>query len=308
MAGTFDSINENNKLFRKLANASSRPDWWNVLVADKDLVFEIRKDNYIDIYYRGGAIVRMLKYNGEKWSGKIHIAYVPYGDKSLYVQYQLDSGEPKFAPHNYLGMHDCFKKQSLKKIKERIRQYFPDGSEKALQSQFILSHASFLDSEFAYSTGQKKSKALQIEDEDICISSSQAVPGLIRIDLIKVALKKKKIVFVELKRSGDSRLNDGIVKQLSEYQQFVEKNKDALACYYKKIFELKRKLDILPVDLKNGDISDFTVETRPVLLIVKETPNGWTNEADEKLRSEIKDFADIQVVNGPDDRLGSFLE
>lgn len=325
MAVKFADLKEDNQLFTILADPSTRPAWWRHLTGDysdlitgkitkrmcenaySDLVIEVRKENYIDVYYRGGAIIKRLKFYRGSWSGQIHIAYVPYDKGSLYVDYLLDTDKPEFKLHAYKGMPDCFSPQSLKKIKDRIGQYFPDGSEKALQSQFVLKHPTFLDSEFAYSTGESKKET---EDQDNLVDplSDQYIPGLIRIDLVKVALGRGKIVFVELKRSSDTRLNNSIVKQLSDYHAFIKKNHVNLADYYKKIFSIKKSLEILPRSLRDVEISDYAIEERPVLLIVKEKTGNWGLKQETDLKDQIHAFADLMVVDAPIDPLGPLLE
>ena len=40
------------------------PEWWFLLREDEDLYIEIRKDNYINAYYLGGAVAKIYYENG----------------------------------------------------------------------------------------------------------------------------------------------------------------------------------------------------------------------------------------------------
>lgn len=47
-------LDPDNQLFNELE--SNPPDWWKTLVNDKDAYIDIRKDNYIDVYFNGGIL------------------------------------------------------------------------------------------------------------------------------------------------------------------------------------------------------------------------------------------------------------
>jgi len=62
MKGTFLSLNPKAKIFEEIKIQT--PQWWNLLCNDKDLYVEIRKDNYINIYYYGGSLAKIYYLNG----------------------------------------------------------------------------------------------------------------------------------------------------------------------------------------------------------------------------------------------------
>lgn len=68
-----EKLNPKNALFENLA--TNPPVWWETLVNDEDIYIEIRKDNYIDVYYNGGNIIKELRYKDGAYTGKIHYKY-----------------------------------------------------------------------------------------------------------------------------------------------------------------------------------------------------------------------------------------
>jgi hypothetical protein len=57
MKGTFTALNPENPLFIELKN--QQPAWWNLLKNDKELYINIRKDNYMNVYYYGGSLAKI---------------------------------------------------------------------------------------------------------------------------------------------------------------------------------------------------------------------------------------------------------
>jgi len=58
MKGTFLTLNPKAEIFEELIK-NPQPKWWTVLRKDKDLYIEIRKDNYINVYYYGGLVAKI---------------------------------------------------------------------------------------------------------------------------------------------------------------------------------------------------------------------------------------------------------
>lgn len=220
--------------------------WWNNLIADKDIYIDIRKDNYIDIYYNGGSIIKELKYVSGDFKGKVNYKYL-LSNKAEYIDY--DFVLPKVALKKSivdLLVFSDFDSVSLKRIKDNIRRHYPASSEKGLQAKFVTKCDCFIDSEFAYNYAGIK----------------------LRIDLVWLDVSNKKIVLVELKTMGDSRLyTHEIYEQLKKYNDFAIKYETDILEYYEKVFQIKKSLGLLPRGLKSiSDLSGFFLEKKPLLL------------------------------------------
>ena len=262
----FSTLNPSGDIFTALL-PSTAPVWWKTLINDRDINIEVRKDNYIDVYYNGGAIIKELKYNSRTgFSGKIHRAYIPIDTTDDYVKYlfsptnDIDFSPVKIEPASNFS-------SSLSLIKKQIAKSFPSGSEKAIQSKFIRNDSAFIDSEFQYNLGHE----------------------LIRIDLVRIDEKLKKIVFVELKRIGDARLYNGeIVLQLEKYENFITSYDKALETYYRDIFMIKKSLGILPESIKSlPSLAGYTVEPK-VLLLFGDSNKQWIDKFSPTLDAAIR--------------------
>jgi len=94
-----------------------------------------------------------------------------------------------------------FNNKSLKRIKDNIKNYYPASSEKGIQAKFVNNSGYFIDTELAYIY-----KNINL-----------------RIDLVWIDVPNKKILFIELKTIGDSRLyTDEIYDQLKKYYDFAK--------------------------------------------------------------------------------------
>lgn len=51
--GTFASLQEEHHLWKAL---EEKPLWWRNILNDPELYVEVRKDNYINVYYYGGCV------------------------------------------------------------------------------------------------------------------------------------------------------------------------------------------------------------------------------------------------------------
>ncbi len=225
-------------LFKELSEHA--PKWWELLKQDKEIYIEIRKDGYMDAYYNGGAIVKELRYSSSDFKAKIHAKYLgEKGDK--YTKCPLDILDEKL----------------LEKIKKIIREeHYPQGSEKGIQAKLIGTDGFYLDSEFQY-------------DKD-------------RIDLVWLDVVDKKIIFQELKHISDARLlkkidkkglanfdDEDILRQMQKYEKIIEEKKNDLLEYFKELFKKKKELGILSKKMDAiSDLSDYTIEGKPKLLIV----------------------------------------
>jgi hypothetical protein len=73
-----------NQLFSELKNHP--PTWWLQLVGDKEIYIDVRKDNYIDVYYNGGGIIKELKFGKNGYTGLVHYKYL-LPEKAEYIKY-----------------------------------------------------------------------------------------------------------------------------------------------------------------------------------------------------------------------------
>lgn len=263
-------LNQNDPLFKNLEN--NPPDWWQTLVNDKDIYIEIRKDNYIDVYYNGGNIIRRLMHKGKEYAGAIHYKYLLPDDED-YVDYKFSSDGKTMVKKTTIELLKTanFDKETLKRIKANISRYYPATSEKGVQARFILQKDSrFIDSEFAYNKTDDK----------------------MRIDLVWLDLKQKKIVPVELKIMGDPRLyTNEIVVQLQTYANFFENNQVELLKYYQKVFEIKKRLNILREGLKQlNSLADFTIHTKP-LLVIGGCEQAWIDKNKDLINAKVSPIA-----------------
>jgi hypothetical protein len=285
------SLNKDHSLFKRLKENPQL--WWSNLKSDPDLYIDIRKDNYINVYYNGGSIIRL---GGEsKFKAKIHFEYIPLEKDSDYLSYEFQNGNISLKEQKVIDINN-FEKQSLDKIKKRIKQFYPDNSEKGIQGKYIIhnnkisknGNGFFVDTEFQYKDS--------------------------RIDMVWVDLITKEIAFVELKTIGDQRLyldtnnnsqkindqvKDMIDAQLRKYYDFANTNRKALIQYYDKVFQIKKKLGILPDFVNDNSLSNYDLIEKPILLVGDCTQQWIDDYAKKTLIPQLKDIAFACVFHGP---------
>jgi len=259
-------------LFVKLSK--NKYTWWQNIKKDKDLSIQIRKNNHIDVYYDGGAILRNLSLNKKgAFQGCIHNEYIPFKD-SKYKNYRIGQSVEFDEPRIRMVDINNFSGKNLDLYKRQINKHFSKTSEKGIQFAFIKNDTYFIDAEIMDTYKGKD----------------------IRIDLVRMDVPSKKIVFFEVKTWGDSRLystqEGNIVDQLNMYKEYLSKNKKMLEEYYKKIYRIKYNLGILPNKLvaEEENIDEYTVEVKPMLLF-GDGLQMWINANSEKLDKRIKNVA-----------------
>ena len=242
----------------QLLKGDQAPSWWKLLTKDHELYIEIRKKNVIDVYYYGG---RMAEISYDRFSdgvvAKAHPKYLGYTDvkdENYYRRNVGKGGKEQFTPI----YQDCqnWLESRVEELKENIRNIYSQSEngentkEKFIQGKLITEgRDKYLDSEFAH----------RFHDQE---------KETIRIDMVKI--EDNRIIFEELKRIGDSRLRTlngepEILRQIRNYREFLQCNKDRLAAYYKMLYRIKKELDlpVPPVD----DVDSLTVDPEPQLLI-----------------------------------------
>lgn len=131
-------LNPNNPLFINLE--MQNPSWWQTLVDDKDIYIEIRKENYIDVYFNGGNIISELKHNGYEFSGKIHYKYL-LPEKAEYICYDFSGSNNTITKKSHINLMNVgsFDRDTLKRIKANISNHYPANSEKGIQGEYFES-------------------------------------------------------------------------------------------------------------------------------------------------------------------------
>lgn len=263
-------LNSDHPIFNILSS-NDAPDWWHNIKRDNLLYIEIRKENYLNVYYLRGCVAR-IKYNTHHKQFEIltHPKYLERLDTSNPKWYKKKLKNGKTIYEAYQDSTAWLNSmEKLEKLKENVANVYSgcdegeSTSEKYIQGELIIKYRDkYLDSEFAYRMfdGQKRT---------------------IRIDLVKI--ENGKFIFEELKRIKDGRLltTDGepeILTQMGNYKGFLQQNQEALTEYYRTLYRTKKKLR-LPVPPTNN-IDSVIVDPQPTLLIFnnyKKNSTGRTN-------------------------------
>ena len=219
--GTFDAINQEAPIFEVLKN--NPPSWWTALLRNKDSYVEVRKDNYLNMYYEGGCIAKVRYCSKHKKVQAIaHEKYIGIKDGTKYRNI-ADELETKVDSMLALIQENYSRKNGNSKEKM---------SEKLIQSILITKYPTqYIDSEFAY----------RISDSE-----------LLRFDLVECDTCGR-LKFVELKRIDDARMlniddtaPEVVVAQIQKYRDFIQLHEDELLAFYQKVYDIKSSLH-LPV-------------------------------------------------------------
>jgi len=271
-------LNINHGLFQTLRN--SPPEWWQNLVDDKELYIDARKGNYLNVYFNGGSLLK-LKWN-RKFLGEIHSKYIPLENEENYNKLEFSADKVKIGTIEPISLNN-FEPAILAKIKSRIKQYSDSKSEKGIQGNYVVknniknSSGFFIDTEFMYSGN--------------------------RVDMVWVDILNKNIAFIELKTIGDNRLftkaneKKSITSQLASYEEMIKKEKSNLLEFYRKVFQVKKDLRLLPPQIKIDSLSDFSILEKLILLIGDCTQN-WINTNSKLINKKIIEVAFGSIYHG----------
>lgn len=260
----FDALDEECRLWQELEN--NPPQCWKNILEDKALYVEIRKDNYVNVYYYGGNVA-LLRWTGGKITAETHRKYLGKPDETDLYQ-------------------DCTEilhsKEGLDLIKENIREEYHKlskrektdeqnrvytSNEKWVQGELKLRFPKrYIDSEFAYRIGKN---------------------NLIRFDLVE--LKGNELRFIEIKLITDSRLRSNdkkpeIINQMTKYSHFIREHTEVLKDYYTKLLRIKKR-----IGLWNGETEIEHIALKPILLIVN-TYKGILSKGRENRKNSIEEL------------------
>lgn len=262
--GCFDALDEECRLWQELEN--NPPQCWKNILEDKALYVEIRKDNYVNVYYYGGNVA-LLRWTGGKITAETHRKYLGKPDETDLYQ-------------------DCTEilhsKEGLDLIKENIREEYHKlskrvktdeqnrvytSNEKWVQGELKLRFPKrYIDSEFAYRIGKN---------------------NLIRFDMVEP--KGNELRFIEIKLITDSRLRSNdkkpeIINQMTKYSHFIREHTEVLKDYYTKLLRIKKR-----IGLWNGETEIEHIALKPILLIVN-TYKGILSKGRENRKNSIEEL------------------
>jgi hypothetical protein len=249
--------------------------WWNNLKANKDISIQIRKENTIDVYFNGGAILRKLKYNVREkgFTAEIHPKYIPLADEKSYQSLALNTSGIGFTGKVEPMDFSQLDAKHLKAVMGRIKDHFDSESEKAIQYKFATTDPYIIDTEFQWE-------------------------GDLRIDLVRLDAKAKKLTLVEIKTIGDPRLfpdratgREDIHDQLKKYYEFAQENAGFLLDYYAQILRIKIDLGIITEPaVKKLTLDGWQIAEKP-LLAFGDCTQQWINNNASDIDMRIKDVA-----------------
>ena len=250
-------LNSKHSIYKVLSSKDA-PTWWSNIKNDSSLYIEIRKENYLNVYYRGGCVAKIKYTRKNEFEIISHPKYLGLLDQSNPNWYKRSVKKGRIVYEAIYQDSTAWlnSMEKLEKLKENVANVYSgcnegeSTSEKYIQGELIIKYRDkYLDSEFAYRMfdGQKRT---------------------IRIDLVKI--ENGKFIFEELKRIKDGRLltTDGepeILTQMGNYKGFLQQNQEALTEYYRTLYRTKKKLG-LPVPPTNN-IDSVIVDPQPTLLI-----------------------------------------
>lgn len=273
MNGTFLSLNPKAEIFEEIR--IQQPNWWKMLCEDHELYIEIRKNNYINVYYFGGSVARIGYKNGVV--AETHQKYL--GDDKPRGKTKKGKDIFQYDPIDLTTLSEI----KIANIKNRIlRDYLrhidnENPAEKWIQGKMIKESTNYIDSEFQFN-----------QDAEI---------GKLRIDLIEFS--EGVLSFVELKGIFDNRLRTDvkrnlkapeIIEQMGKYQMFINKYEDNIKEYYKKLIEIKQSLGLTTVDNTN-----LTLNKTPKLIIAN-TYSKKTKPREVRI-SDIKKLLDDNNID-----------
>lgn len=272
MGNSFTKLNPKAKIFQELQ--LQQPKWWKLFSNDKELYIDIRKDNYINIYYYGGSLAKISYVNG--FVAEIHQKYL--GDKNPRRTTQEGKKIYEYDRINLSTITDI----KISEIKNLIQSEYlrnidnEKPAEKSIQGKIIKENSNYIDSEFQFN-----------KDSEI---------GKLRIDLIE--LSDGILSFIELKVISDSRLRNDeirnsktpeIIEQMNKYKLFITKYESEILDHYNKLLKIKTSLGLTTKE-------NIATLNKVPKLIIANTYKDMTTKKDKRI-SDIKMLLEKHTVN-----------
>lgn len=219
MVKNYFSLDENAVLFNLLREM--QPDWWSIILKDKELYINIRKGNRVNVYYKGFSVMELSLSRKKELQAKIHSTYMGKGTGGY-----LEHLDPNCIIENLTAV-----KQVIDNNNEKHRT-MPEGRcEKEIQGVCYI-QGEYIDTEYEFVREMPQRL-------------------ITRIDFTTIT-KAGLIEFVELKRITDKRLfascgskkEPEILKQIRDYNDFISYNRESICNYYQKVQRIMRSLGV----------------------------------------------------------------
>ena len=263
MARNYFDLNINAPLFTEL---SKLPEWWRTILNDNSLYVNVRKNNRVNVYYRGASVMELSMNRDKSIQGKIHSKYFQTDSKSYITE------KPEIIVENLHLIKTAIKINQTTSNREGL-------CEKAIQGLMYVK-GKYIDTEFEY------------------VHPNRLIT---RIDLTTIN-EDGTIEFVELKRISDPRLlkkdmslkNEEIRRQIDDYNSFISEHKEEIVQYYKLLQQILKKIGI------NNPLCDITItDIKPsVYLYFASYANGKNNHPRRRNRINcIKQILEEKGIN-----------
>ena len=92
MARNYFDLNINAPLFTEL---SKLPEWWKTIINDNSLYVNVRKNNRINVYYRGASVMELSMNRNKSIQGKIR-GFPKKSTKRQRLKKQDENSRPVF--------------------------------------------------------------------------------------------------------------------------------------------------------------------------------------------------------------------